>query len=1125
MMKRKFYAMTVFEISILLIAIVAFSYLLSDSIGIVSATDTFNTCASTCTEYSASECGSHCAESCVPSTISGVAECEPGLCFDPNEGTCQQDAPKRLCENHGGVWSDNPNMQQCKKGCCIVEDEAFLTTDTQCTTLSSQLGETKNFKTEANTMLKCMVYSNTKEEGACLTSKNTLTGKRNCQFETKDKCTSKGEFYGGFLCSNPDLNTTCEKQKTSKCVENKDEIYWFDSCGNRENIYDANKVKSWNAGRVLSKNESCSLGSGNNPISNQEKCGNCDYFAGSKCGNKTETQKLDDPLQKNVCRDLSCVDENGQRREHGESWCAYQGAIGVVGKNQRSVDTPGSRDFREVCFEGEIRLEPCADWRSEICVENQSSGQSSSKCITNMWTNCIEANKKQGAARTAACKEYTAFCFMKPVDVANHFKFSVCVPKYPPGYNLTSGKNGSCALGTQTCKITYVKDYDLKWKCKDNCDCKDNAFTTQMNDLCMSLGDCGAKVNYEGNLTKNYKVSGAGALSSSYLNGIKQYSEIIPGKYATGEGIVGLLQGSGESCANCGDEDYYAPFWESGIGVIGTFLNIGTIFGWATLISDFMVSVLGISQSNFFVKVADLLNPFKWFGVGDTKTKKVKFTCMQWAPPAGGKDCEKCGKDGFPCTDYACSSLGRTCKLINQDTGNERCIDFNPYGTSVPTISPWEKSLEEEFQFGNSTATGVSIESIKEDRCIPSYTILNVGISTNMPSRCKYSTKANFNYTDGTEEILVDNYANDNEINKEIDEDFFGDSLFTENHSKKFMMPSMENLGLSSHNPNARADYNLYVKCESPNGNINAANYNIKLCVRPGMDIMPPNIMYVQPSSGLVKFGADNKNISVYTDEPADCKWGLSDVIYNSMRNNFTCTNDPADETILGWKCDANLPMATNNATFYIRCKDQPWETNETKRNPMTSGYPLKLTVTPELKITSATPDNEKLVFGVVPVTVTIEVETEGGANKAADCYYSLGDGYYHPFNEDGAQTHKNTFNSIMDGMASFEIKCTDAAENEVYQNISFDVETDTASPKIARIYQDMGDLIIKTSEEAECAISMDTCGFNFENATKMTGSEYYHSVPIAIKSIYYIMCKDKFGNYGGSCDLKIKTI
>ena len=350
--------------------------------GIVSATDTYYTCASTCTEYSASECNSNCAESCVPATIAGVDECKLGTCFDPNEGTCQQDSPKGLCEGNGGVWSSDPNMLQCRKGCCIINDEAFLTTDTQCTILNSQLGSTKNFKTEANTPLKCAVYSNTKEEGACLIGNPNILGKRNCQFTIKEKCTStsiKGEFYGGFLCSNPDLNTTCEKEKTSRCIEGKDEIYWIDSCGNRENIYDANRVKSWNNGKVLSKEESCSLGSGNNPLVNQGTCGNCDYFLGSRCGNKTETQKLDDNIQKNVCRDLSCIDENGQRREHGESWCAYQGAIGVVGKNTRSVDTPGSRHFREVCFEGEVRLEPCADWRNEICFENQSSGQSVSK--------------------------------------------------------------------------------------------------------------------------------------------------------------------------------------------------------------------------------------------------------------------------------------------------------------------------------------------------------------------------------------------------------------------------------------------------------------------------------------------------------------------------------------------------------------------------------------------------------------------------------------------------------------------------------------------------------------------------------------------------------------------------
>ena len=135
-------------------------------------------------------------------------------------------------------------------------------------------------------------------------------------------------------------------------------------------------------------------------FTNQGTCGNCNFLAGSSCGSKTATEKLDDSLQNVVCKDLSC-DENKdgtKERSHGESWCEYQGAIGVEGG--RSVDTPGSRYFRKTCAYGEVRTDPCADFRNEVCVENKltegGKSFSSAACRINRWQQCIEYNTKGG---------------------------------------------------------------------------------------------------------------------------------------------------------------------------------------------------------------------------------------------------------------------------------------------------------------------------------------------------------------------------------------------------------------------------------------------------------------------------------------------------------------------------------------------------------------------------------------------------------------------------------------------------------------------------------------------------------------------------------------------------------
>ena len=88
---------------------------------------------------------------------------------------------------------------------------------------------------------------------------NKLTTKQDCLKLTNNI----RNFYPNYLCSNPALNTSCIKQFTTGCIDGISEVFWMDSCGNRENIYDANKDRSWNSGLILQKNESCNSNSAN----------------------------------------------------------------------------------------------------------------------------------------------------------------------------------------------------------------------------------------------------------------------------------------------------------------------------------------------------------------------------------------------------------------------------------------------------------------------------------------------------------------------------------------------------------------------------------------------------------------------------------------------------------------------------------------------------------------------------------------------------------------------------------------------------------------------------------------------------------------------------------------------
>ena len=195
-----------------------------------------------------------------------------------------------------------------------------------------------------------------------------------------------------------------------------------------------------------------------------------------------------------VCRDLNCRDKL-KIRTNGESWCVYDGKVG------NGNDVVGSRHFRELCVNGEIQTEPCADYRKEICVEtggfgseilsgngllggltgnaigdifggdlggeltgglgggssgllngnfqgfgsfsslSQNPDQSGAFCRPNMWEDCSGRN-------IATCSQ-NPDCTPKVVYIDEDFYFTACVPQYPPGNEFGQGGAITSAVGSE----------------------------------------------------------------------------------------------------------------------------------------------------------------------------------------------------------------------------------------------------------------------------------------------------------------------------------------------------------------------------------------------------------------------------------------------------------------------------------------------------------------------------------------------------------------------------------------------------------------------------------------------------------------------------------------------------
>ena len=227
---------------------------------------------------------------------------------------------------------------------------------------------------------------------------------------------------------------------------------------------------------------------------------------------------------------------------HGETWCEENSIANLKGKN-----SPGSRYYRFMCYNGEVIIEPCAEFRNEICIESEVNDFSVAGCVANKWQDCVSQTNKTECENSYMrdCKWISGYSVLKNEDgkilaftgTEDNKIPGTCVPKYAPGFDFyaETGNGGEiCSLGTQACVVRYEigilaskkklsqKDWDEKMeKCVENCYCipgytsgkaKDkyennkpswhpksyDEWVKLANEICTAFGDCGTKKNYLG---------------------------------------------------------------------------------------------------------------------------------------------------------------------------------------------------------------------------------------------------------------------------------------------------------------------------------------------------------------------------------------------------------------------------------------------------------------------------------------------------------------------------------------------------------------------------------------------------------------------------------------------------
>jgi len=437
-----------------------------------------------------------------PTSCEATSYCKLGCCYDSTEGTCMERTSQKVCDDAGGTWSDSPNcnIPQCDLGCCLLGDQASFVTLTRCKKMSSDYGLETSFRRDIDNEQECIALAAESDKGACVFE---VDYQRTCEFTTRQECNNRAEgqqaddgtvtseisFYNGLLCSNPELATDCGPTEQTTCYEDK--VHFVDSCGNIANIYDADKIDDeegyW--GGWISPDESCGAGE---DVADSTICGNCNYFQGSTCKNYQEVEGAPRPKYGDkICADLDCPPSEltgGEERMHGESWCTIDGEIY---EDNPERDRVGSRYYRHVCMNNEVIIEPCADYRQEVCIEDTVGDFKMAGCRVNRWEDCFEQTTEDACTNRdqRACKW-----------IGDDYRWpsGECVPEHHPGLEFWRGGTAGdvCSLGDNQYVITTETDGWLIERGES--DDERSGWEDEQIEVCDLIADCGARDNWIG---------------------------------------------------------------------------------------------------------------------------------------------------------------------------------------------------------------------------------------------------------------------------------------------------------------------------------------------------------------------------------------------------------------------------------------------------------------------------------------------------------------------------------------------------------------------------------------------------------------------------------------------------
>jgi len=183
------------------------------------------------------------------------------------------------------------------------------------------------------------------------------------------------------------------------------------------------------------------------------------------------------------------------------------------------MNLPGSRHHLLKCYNGEVLVEPCADFRNEVCVQSNLGAEfetlvegeadysatgdvefSVAQCKVNMWQDCME----QGNAQDCEDRTMRDCLWLKGGGQSSGF----CVPAYAPGFDFWSEDSDGedlCGRISDICTIKEVsalgggEGHPTATTATNEFYCS-GTWRDNMLQAMRLTGDCGLKTNYLGYL-------------------------------------------------------------------------------------------------------------------------------------------------------------------------------------------------------------------------------------------------------------------------------------------------------------------------------------------------------------------------------------------------------------------------------------------------------------------------------------------------------------------------------------------------------------------------------------------------------------------------------------------------